>query len=102
MARLARSVDHPSLSTAMHAAGALRDAMVGKQYAGRDNQTPAAKSSTPLLSPPIQSEPKCYNAANNGNVCLTRCPPRRRHAYGSLTFCITWHPMTWQTMFIMP
>jgi len=34
VARLARSVDHPSLSSAMHAAGALRDAMVGKHFAG--------------------------------------------------------------------
>jgi len=34
VAGLARSVDHPSLSSAMHAAGALRDAMVGKHFAG--------------------------------------------------------------------
>jgi hypothetical protein len=34
VAGLARSGDHPSLSSAMHAAGALRDAMVGKHFAG--------------------------------------------------------------------
>jgi len=34
VARLARSIDHPSLSSAMHAAGTLRDAMVGKHFAG--------------------------------------------------------------------
>ena len=83
VARLARSVDHPSLSTAMHAAGALRDAMVGKQFAGGDNQTSDAKSSTRMLSPPILSDLTSYYIASNGNVCLTRRPPRRRPTYGS-------------------
>jgi hypothetical protein len=65
VACLARSVDYPSLSTAMHAAGALRDAMVGKQFAGRDNQTSAAKSSTRVLTPLILCELDSYNPASN-------------------------------------
>ena len=65
VARLARSVNRPSLSTAMHAAGALRDAMVGKQFAGRDHQTSAAKSSTRILNPPILCELASYNPASN-------------------------------------
>ena len=34
VAGLARRVDHPSLSSAVHAAGALRDATVGNHFAG--------------------------------------------------------------------